>query len=85
VIVNVRATAAEILSLSEYVRAGAGYFVYDGEEGKYAEGNSSGSEFIIVKPDDPVQPVDFWRRSWSFVAAVEEVQGSYSTFPSASQ
>jgi hypothetical protein len=85
VLVCVRATEAEILSLAEYVRPGAGYFVYDGEEGKYVEGNTSASEFIIVKPDDPIQPVGFWRRSWSFIAAMEEVGGGYSAFPSGSR
>ena len=72
VLVSVRATEAEILSLVEYIRPGAGYYVYDGEEAKYVAGNTTASEFIITKTDDPLQPARFWRRSQSFIAAMEE-------------
>jgi hypothetical protein len=85
VLVSVRATAVEILSLVEYIRPGAGFFVYDGEEAKYAAGDTAASEFIITKADEPVQPARFWRRSQSFIAAMEEVAASYTTFPFASQ
>jgi hypothetical protein len=85
VLVSVRATAAEILSLVEYIRPGAGFFVYDGEASKYAAGNTAASEFIIAKVEDPVQPTRYWRRSRSFIAAMEEVPGGYSGFPFASQ
>jgi hypothetical protein len=85
VLVSVRATAAEILSLVEYIRPGAGFFVYDGEEDKYAAENTAASEFIITKVDDAVQPARYWRRSQSFIAAMEEVSAGYSAFPFASQ
>jgi hypothetical protein len=85
VLVSVRATETEILSLLEYIRPGAGYYVYDGEKSKYVAGNTAASEFIIAKTDDPIQPARFWRRSQSFIAAMEETSEYYSTFPSASQ
>lgn len=72
-VLSVRATRPEIDALLEYIRPGAAYYVYDGEEGKYLAGDTERSEFIIVKVDDPVQPAAFWRRSQSFIAAVEEV------------
>jgi hypothetical protein len=85
VLVSVRATEAEIMGLVEYIRPGAGFYVYDGEEAKYFAGNTAASEFIITKTDDPIQPARFWRRSQSFIAAMEEAAEAYSTFPLASQ
>jgi hypothetical protein len=72
-VLSVRATKPEIDALLEYIRPEAAFYVYDGEEGKYLAGDTERSEFIIVKVDDPVQPAAFWRRSQSFIAAVEEV------------
>jgi hypothetical protein len=75
VAVAIRATEGEIEALEEYIHAGTSYFVYDGEESKYRKGDTAASEFIIVKPDEPVQPLRFWRRSQSFIALMEEEGG----------
>ena len=72
VLVQVRARESEIRALCEYIRPGSSYYVYDGEEKKYCPGNTALSEFIITKPEDPVQPKRFWRRSQSFVSDVVE-------------
>jgi hypothetical protein len=85
VLVSVRATATEIHALVGYIRPGASFFVYDGEESRYVAGNTAASEFIVTKVDDPVHPTRYWRRSQSFIAAMEEVAVGYSTFPFASQ
>jgi hypothetical protein len=75
VVVTLRATQPEIDTLMEYLREGASYFVYDGERSKYVAGNTEASEFIIVKPDETVQPKTFWRRSQSYIMRVEELGG----------
>ena len=71
VVITVRATEPEIDALAAYIHPGASYYVYDGEEAKYVAGDTASSEFIIVKPDEAVQPSRFWRRSQSFIARVE--------------
>ena len=71
VVVTVEATEGEIDALEEYIRPGASYFVYDGEESKYRKGDTAASEFIIVKTDEPVQPARFWRRNQSFIERME--------------
>jgi hypothetical protein len=71
VVVTVEATEGEIEALEEYIHPGASYFVYDGEESKYTKGDTAASEFIIVKPDEPVQPARFWRRNQSFIELME--------------
>jgi hypothetical protein len=76
VVVTVRATQPEIDALLQYIGEGASYFVYDGEKSKYSAGNTDASEFIIVKPDENLQPENFWRRSQSFIARIEELEDS---------
>jgi hypothetical protein len=73
VVVNLRATQPEIDALMEYLREGASYFVYDGERSKYVAGNTEASEFIIVKPDEVLQPKTYWRRSQSYIMQIEEL------------
>ncbi len=73
VIVSVRATVPELKVLFEYIKPGASFFVYDGEESKYVPGNTAVSEFIITKKGDSLQPEKFWRRSQSFIARIEEL------------
>jgi hypothetical protein len=73
--VAIRATAGEIDALRVYIHAGASYFVYDGEESKYRRGDTAASEFIIVKPEESVQPPHFWRRSRSFISLMKEEGG----------
>jgi hypothetical protein len=73
VVVTLRATHPEIEALLEYLREGASYVVYDGERSKYVAGNSEASEFIIVKPDEALQPKRFWRRSQSYIKRIEEL------------
>ncbi len=76
VVVTVKATQPEIDALLQYIGEGASYFVYDGEKSKYSAGNTDASEFIIVKPDENLQPKHFWRRSQSFIARIEELEDS---------
>ena len=76
VVVTVRATQPEIDAMLQYIREGASYFVYDGEKSKYSAGNTDASEFIIVKPDEKMQPKHFWRRSQSFISRIEELEDS---------
>ena len=71
VVVTVEATEGEIEALEEYIHPGASYFVYDGEESRYRKGDTAASEFIIVKPDEPLQPARFWRRNQSFIERME--------------
>jgi hypothetical protein len=71
--VAVRAAASELAAFDEYIRPGASFYVYDGEEVLYVPGDTSASEFIIVKPDEPVQPQRYWRRSQSFISWIEEL------------
>jgi hypothetical protein len=71
--VQCRASALELKALAEYIRPGASYFVYDGEESKYVPGDTGASEFIIARPDAPLQPEKFWRRSRSFIAGIYTV------------
>ncbi len=73
VLFHVRAQESEIRALCEYIRPGSSYYVYDGEEKKYLPGNTALSEFIITKPEDPLQPKRFWRRSQSFISEVVEL------------
>ena len=73
VVVTLRATRTEIDALLEYVGEGASYYVYDGEQSKYVTANTEASEFIIVKPDETVQPETYWRRSQSFIMNVEDL------------
>ena len=73
VIVSVRATVPELKALFEYIKPGASFFVYDGEQSKYVLGNTAASEFIITKEGDPLQPEKYWRRSQSFIASIEEL------------
>ena len=74
VVVTLRATEPELHALFEYIKPGASYYVYDGEESKYVPGDTSASEFIITKPEDTLQPNRFWRRSQSFIAWIEELK-----------
>lgn len=71
--VFVEAFGEEIEALLEYMTPGATYYVYDGEKHKYVPGNTGASEFIITRPDDPLQPGCFWRRSQSFISALGAV------------
>jgi hypothetical protein len=73
VVAWVRATVTELKALFEYIKPSATFFVYDGEESKYVPGDTATSEFIITKPEDPVQPKKFWRRSQSFIFRIEEL------------
>ncbi|MBI5061080.1 MAG: hypothetical protein HZB67_02100 [Candidatus Aenigmarchaeota archaeon] len=73
VTVSIKAAPDEISALLEYIKPGSSYYVYDGEESKYIEGNTAESEFIIVKIDDPKQPKNFWRRNQSFVARTDKL------------
>jgi hypothetical protein len=73
VAVRVHARESEISKLREYIHPGSSYYVYDGEEKKYRPGNTGESEFIITKPEDPLQPERFWRRSQSFISDVVEI------------
>ncbi len=73
VTVQVHARESEISALREYIRPGSSYYVYDGEEKKYCPGYTEKSEFIITKPEDPLQPERFWRRSQSFISNVVEM------------
>lgn len=70
VLLRVKATEPEIIALFEYIRPGASYYVYDGEESKYVPGKTEESEFIITKIDDPHQPPGYWRRSQSFISRI---------------
>jgi hypothetical protein len=72
--VTVCATRAEIDALLEYLEEGSSYYVYDGERARYVAGNTEASQFIIVKPDETMQPVSFWRRSQSYLYRVEEIE-----------
>ena len=72
--VTVSATRAEIEALMEYLKEGSSYYVYDGQRVRYVAGNTAASEFIIVKPDEILQPVSFWRRSQSYIYRVEELE-----------
>jgi hypothetical protein len=74
VVVTVKATKPEIKALLDYIKPGRTYYVYDGEEKKYIPGNTEKSEFIITKPEDPVQPERYWRRSQSFIFDVLELE-----------
>jgi len=73
VVVTLCATEPELHVLFEYIKPGASYYVYDGEESKYLPGDTASSEFIITKPEDPRQPQRFWRRSQSFISWIEEL------------
>jgi len=73
VAVRVHARESEVSSLREYLHPGASYYVYDGEEKKYRPGDTEKSEFIITKPEDPLQPKRYWRRSQSFISDVVEI------------
>lgn len=70
VLLRVKAMEPEIVALFEYIKPGASYYVYDGEECKYVPGKTEESEFIITKIDDPEQPSSYWRRSQSFISRV---------------
>ncbi|MGQ9616262.1 MAG: hypothetical protein ACUVWJ_07640 [Spirochaetota bacterium] len=70
VLLRVKAMEPEIVALFEYIKPGASYYVYDGEECKYVPGKTEESEFIITKIDDPGQPSSYWRRSQSFISRV---------------
>jgi hypothetical protein len=70
VLLRVKATEPDIIALFEYIRPGASYYVYDGEESKYVPGKTEESEFIITKIDDPHQPSSYWRRSQSFISRI---------------
>ncbi|UCB45746.1 MAG: hypothetical protein JSV25_16330 [Spirochaetota bacterium] len=69
----IRATVAEIEALLKYIKPGASYFVYDGEQSKYVAGDTSASEFIITKPSEQNQPERYFRRSQSFISRIEEL------------
>jgi hypothetical protein len=57
-----------------YLKAGSSYYVYDGEQSRYVAGKTDASEFIIVKPEETVQPEKYWRRSQSYIMRVEQLQ-----------
>jgi hypothetical protein len=71
--VYVEAFEEEIKALLEYIKPGSSYYVYDGEKHKYVPGDTEASAFIITRPEDSRQPRCFWRRSQSFVSALEAV------------
>ena len=72
VVVRLKATKYEIDALMQYLKAGTSYYVYDGEQSEYVAGNTDASEFIIVKPEETVQPVKYWRRSQSYIMRLEQ-------------
>jgi hypothetical protein len=72
-VLSVRATVPDLTALFTYIRPGASYYVYDGERSKYIPGDTAASEFIVTRPEDPLQPLRFWRRSQSFISRIEEI------------
>ena len=70
---TIRATVLEIEALLKYIKPGASYFVYDGEQSKYVAGDTRASEFIITKPSEQNQPEQYYRRSQSFISRIEEL------------
>jgi hypothetical protein len=73
VLVTIRATMYEIDALMQYLKEGMSYYVYDGEQSQYIAGKTDASEFIIVKPEETVQPEKYWRRSQSYILRVEQL------------
>ena len=74
VLVTLKATKYEIAALMHYLKAGTSYYVYDGEQSRYVAGNTDATEFIIVKPEETIQPKKYWRRSQSYIMRVEKQQ-----------
>jgi len=72
VVVTLKATRYETAALMRYLKAGTSYYVYDGEQSRYVAGNTDASEFIIVKPEETLQPKKYWRRSQSYIMRMEQ-------------
>jgi hypothetical protein len=74
VVATIEAAEAEMRALFEYIRPGASFHVYDGEEARYIPGHTELSEFIITRPEDSLQPARYWRCSQSYIYAIQPVQ-----------